>query len=283
MTRKRQYTVREKVLKDLKINESVLYMSDFIKRVESGQTPSGLKKSIGLDYKTTQKFLALIPEIKEGWEKAPIPIGKENFSAQEQYRKRYPWDLLPDEEDIGLTWEQIKDYVDFTLEDMNRYDDLIELQKLVPEHLWSIQHLDSISLGVDYLSEYHKLNAKRIAYSGLKRERYYLKEFSEYNRFVYMHLEVFFRTIDKEIPESYFNLAMEFALESFNSGDRNLLLRAKLIVSYKLWEFEGNVIQTDGRYAEFKEALNSYTNDARVTNRVVEQIEKTIEEESGAE
>ena len=283
MTRKRQYTVREKVLKDLKINKSVLYMSDFIKRVESGQTPSGLKKSIGLDYKTTQKFLALIPEIKEGWEKSPDPIGKENFSAREQYKKKYPWELNPTMDDMGQPLDETLKYVDFEIEDLNRYDDLQELEKLVPEHLWSIQHLDSISLGVNYLSEYHKLNAKRIAYSGLKRERYYLKEFSEYNRFVYMHLEVFFRTIDKEIPESYFNLAMEFALESFNSGDRNLLLRAKLIVSYKLWEFEGNVIQTDGRYAEFKEALNSYTNDARVTNRVVEQIEKTIEEESGAE
>ena len=283
MTRKRQYTVREKVLKDLKINKSVLYMSDFIKRVESGQTPSGLKKSIGLDYKTTQKFLMLIPEIKEGWEKSPDPIGKENFSAREQYKKKYPWELNPTMDDMGQPLDETLKYVDFEIEDLNRYDDLQELEKLVPEHLWSIQHLDSISLGVDYLSEYHKLNARRIAKSGLKRERYYVKEFREYKRFVYMHLEVFFRTIDKEIPESYFNLAMEFALESFNSGDRNLLLRAKLIVSYKLWEFEGNVIQTDGRYAEFKEALNSYTNDARVTNRVVEQIEKTIEEESGAE
>ena len=283
MTRKRQYTVREKVLKDLKINKSVLYMTEFIKRVDNGDKPSDLKKSMGLDYKTTQKFLMLIPEIKEGWEKSPDPIGKENFSAREQYKKKYPWELNPTMDDMGQPLDETLKYVDFEIEDLNRYDDLQELEKLVPEHLWSIQHLDSISLGVDYLSEYHKLNAKRIAYSGLKRERYYLKEFSEYNRFVYMHLEVFFRTIDKEIPESYFNLAMEFALESFNSGDRNLLLRAKLIVSYKLWEFEGNVIQTDGRYAEFKEALNSYTNDARVTNRVVEQIEKTIEEESGAE
>ena len=88
MTRKRQYTVREKVLKDLKINKSVLYMANFIKRVDNGEQPSDLKRSMGIDYKTTQKFLALIPEIKEGWEKSPDPIGKENFSAREQFKRK---------------------------------------------------------------------------------------------------------------------------------------------------------------------------------------------------
>jgi len=277
MTKKRQYTAREQVLKDLKINKSVLYMTDFMKRVENGQRPSDLKKFIGLDYKTAQKFLILIPEIKKGWEKAPEPIGKENFSAREQYRKKYPWDLnTATMEDTGSPWDTDEEFVDFTIEDMLRRDDLEELEKLVPEHLWSIQHLEFITLNGDYLVEYHKLNARKIAYSGLKRERNYVKWFREYKRFVYMHLEVFFRTIDKEIPESYFNLAMEFALESFNSGDRNLLIRAKLMVSCKIWKDGINLNR-------FKTALNSYTNDARVTNRAVEQIEKTIEEESGAE
>jgi len=274
MTKKRQYTAREQVLKDLNINKSVLYMADFMKRVESGQTPSGLKKFIGLDYKTTQKFLMLIPEIKEGWAKTPEPIGKENFSAQEQYRKRYPWDLLPDEEDIGLTWEQIAPFVDFKLEDMNRYDDLIELEKLVPEYLWSVHNLRFLGLDAEYLTEYHKLNVKRIAYSGLKRERYYLKEFSEYNRFVYMHLEVFFRTLDRTIPEPYLNLAIEYALQSFSSGDRSLLVRAKLIVTYRIWCKGGGIYETSG----FREALKSYTGDARVTNRIMESIEKQIKE-----
>ena len=274
MTRKRQYTVREKVLKDLKINKSVLYMADFIKRVDNGEQPSDLKKSMGIDYKTTQKFLALIPEIKEGWEKSPDPIGKENFSAREQYKRKYPWDLnTATMDDMGQPLDDTLPFVDFTIEDINRYDDLIELQKLVPEHLWSIQHLDSISLGVDYLSEYHKLNARRIAHSGLKRERNYVKVFREYKRFVYMHLEVFFKTTDPTIPKHYFNLAMEFALESFSSGDRNLLIRAKLMVSYRIWLNDNNL-------ERFRTALISYTNDARVTNRAVEQIEKTIEEET---
>ena len=274
MTRKRQYTVREKVLKDLKINKSVLYMADFIKRVDNGEQPSDLKKSMGIDYKTTQKFLALIPEIKEGWEKSPDPIGKENFSAREQYKRKYPWDLnTATMDDMGQPLDDTLPFVDFTIEDINRYDDLIELQKLVPEHLWSIQHLDSISLGVDYLSEYHKLNARRIAHSGLKRERNYVKVFREYKRFVYMHLEVFFKTTDPTIPKHYFNLAMEFALESFSSGDRNLLIRAKLMVSYRIWLNDNNL-------ERFRTALTSYTNDARVTNRAVEQIEKTIEEET---
>ena len=229
---------------------------------------------MGIDYKTTQKFLALIPEIKEGWEKSPDPIGKENFSAREQYKRKYPWDLnTATMDDMGQPLDDTLPFVDFTIEDINRYDDLIELQKLVPEHLWSIQHLDSISLGVDYLSEYHKLNARRIAHSGLKRERNYVKVFREYKRFVYMHLEVFFKTTDPTIPKHYFNLAMEFALESFSSGDRNLLIRAKLMVSYRIWLNDNNL-------ERFRAALNSYTNDARVTNRAVEQIEKTIEEET---
>ena len=273
MTRKRQYTVREKVLKDLKINKSVLYMADFIKRVDNGEQPSDLKKSMGIDYKTTQKFLALIPEIKEGWEKSPDPIGKENFSAREQFKRKYPWEFNPTMDDMGRPIEETLKYTDLKIEDINRYDDLIELQKLVPEHLWSIQHLDSISLGVDYLSEYHKLNARRIAHSGLKRERNYVKVFREYKRFVYMHLEVFFKTTDPTIPKHYFNLAMEFALESFSSGDRNLLTRAKLMVSYRIWLNDNNL-------ERFRTALTSYTNDARVTNRAVEQIEKTIEEET---
>ena len=273
MTRKRQYTVREKVLKDLKINKSVLYMTEFIKRVDNGDKPSDLKKSMGLDYKTTQKFLMLIPEIKEGWEKSPDPIGKENFSAREQFKRKYPWEFNPTMDDMGRPIEETLKYTDLKIEDINRYDDLQELEKLVPEHLWSIQHLDSISLGVDYLSEYHKLNARRIAKSGLKRERYYVKEFREYKRFVYMYLEVFFKTTDPTIPKHYFNLAMEFALESFSSGDRNLLIRAKLMVSYRIWLNDNNL-------ERFRAALNSYTNDARVTNRAVEQIEKTIEEET---
>ena len=275
MTRKRQYTVREKVLKDLKINKSVLYMSDFIKRVESGQTPSGLKKYIGVDYKTTQKFLALIPEIKEGWEKSPDPIGKENFSAREQFKRKYPWEFNPTMDDMGRPIEETLKYTDLKIEDINRYDDLQELEKLVPEHLWSVKHLtsESINLGVDYLSEYHKLSARRIAHSGIKKERNYVKVFREYKRFVYMHLEVFFKTTDPTIPKHYFNLAMEFALESFSSGDRNLLIRAKLMVSYRIWLNDNNL-------ERFRAALNSYTNDARVTNRAVEQIEKTIEEET---
>jgi len=255
-------------------------MTDFMKRVENGQRPSDLKKFIGLDYKTAQKFLILIPEIKKGWEKAPEPIGKENFSAREQYRKKYPWDLnTATMEDTGSPWDTDEEFVDFTIEDMLRRDDLEELEKLVPEHLWSIQHLEFITLNGDYLVEYHKLNARKIAYSGLKRERNYVKWFREYKRFVYMHLEVFFRTIDKEIPESYFNLAMEFALESFNSGDRNLLIRAKLIVTYRIWEFKGNVTKTDEQWRLFKEALRGYTGDARVANRAVEQIQKTLNEE----
>ena len=275
MTRKRQYTVREKVLKDLKINKSVLYMADFIKRVDNGEQPSDLKRSMGIDYKTTQKFLALIPEIKEGWEKSPDPIGKENFSAREQYKKKYPWELNPTMDDMGQPLDETLKYVDFEIEDLNRYDDLQELEKLVPEHLWSVKHLtsESINLGVDYLSEYHKLNARRIAHSGIKEERYYVKEFREYKRFVYMYLEVFFKTTDPTIPKHYFNLAMEFALESFSSGDRNLLIRAKLMVSYRIWLNDNNL-------ERFRAALNSYTNDARVTNRAVEQIEKTIEEET---
>ena len=88
-----------------------------------------------------------------------------------------------------------------------------------------------------------------------------------------MHLEVFFKTTDPTIPKHYFNLAMEFALESFSSGDRNLLIRAKLMVSYRIWLNDNNL-------ERFRAALNSYTNDARVTNRAVEQIEKTIEEET---
>ena len=273
MTRKRQYTVREKVLKDLKINKSVLYMANFIKRVDNGEQPSDLKRSMGIDYKTTQKFLALIPEIKEGWEKSPDPIGRENFSAREQFKRKYPWELNPTMDDMGRPIEETLKYTDLKIEDINRYDDLIELQKLVPEHLWSIQHLDSISLGVDYLSEYHKLTARRIAHSGIKEERYYVKEFREYKRFVYMYLEVFFKTTDPTIPKHYFNLAMEFALESFSSGDRNLLTRAKLMVSYRIWLNDNNL-------ERFRAALNSYSNDARVTNRAVEQIEKTIEEET---
>ena len=273
MTRKRQYTVREKVLKDLKINKSVLYMANFIKRVDNGEQPSDLKRSMGIDYKTTQKFLALIPEIKEGWEKSPDPIGRENFSAREQFKRKYPWELNPTMDDMGRPIEETLKYTDLKIEDINRYDDLQELEKLVPEHLWSIQHLDSISLGVDYLSEYHKLNARRIAHSGIKEERNYVKVFREYNRFVYMHLEVFFKTTDPTIPKHYFNLAMEFALESFSSGDRNLLIRAKLMVSYRIWLNDNNL-------ERFRAALNSYTNDARVTNRAVEQIEKTIEEET---
>ena len=273
MTRKRQYTVREKVLKDLKINKSVLYMANFIKRVDNGEQPSDLKRSMGIDYKTTQKFLALIPEIKEGWEKSPDPIGKENFSAREQFKRKYPWEFNPTMDDMGRPIEETLKYTDLKIEDINRYDDLQELEKLVPEHLWSIQHLDSISLGVDYLSEYHKLNARRIAHSGIKEERNYVKVFREYKRFVYMHLEVFFKTTDPTIPKHYFNLAMEFALESFSSGDRNLLIRAKLMVSYRIWLNDNNL-------ERFRTALNSYTNDARVTNRAVEQIEKTIEEET---
>ena len=275
MTRKRQYTVREKVLKDLKINKSVLYMANFIKRVDNGEQPSDLKRSMGIDYKTTQKFLALIPEIKEGWEKSPDPIGKENFSAREQFKRKYPWEFNPTMDDMGRPIEETLKYTDLKIEDINRYDDLQELEKLVPEHLWSVKHLtsESINLGVDYLSEYHKLNARRIAKSGLKRERYYVKEFREYKRFVYMYLEVFFKTTDPTIPKHYFNLAMEFALESFSSGDRNLLIRAKLMVSYRIWLNDNNL-------ERFRAALNSYTNDARVTNRAVEQIEKTIEEET---
>ena len=275
MTRKRQYTVREKVLKDLKINKSVLYMADFIKRVDNGEQPSDLKRSMGIDYKTTQKFLALIPEIKEGWEKSPDPIGKENFSAREQFKRKYPWEFNPTMDDMGRPIEETLKYTDLKIEDINRYDDLQELEKLVPEHLWSVKHLtsESINLGVDYLSEYHKLNARRIAHSGIKEERYYVKEFREYKRFVYMYLEVFFKTTDPTIPKHYFNLAMEFALESFSSGDRNLLIRAKLMVSYRIWLNDNNL-------ERFRAALNSYTNDARVTNRAVEQIEKTIEEET---
>lgn len=275
MTRKRQYTVREKVLKDLKINKSVLYMANFIKRVDNGEQPSDLKRSMGIDYKTTQKFLALIPEIKEGWEKSPDPIGKENFSAREQFKRKYPWEFNPTMDDMGRPIEETLKYTDLKIEDINRYDDLQELEKLVPEHLWSVKHLtsESINLGVDYLSEYHKLNARRIAHSGIKEERYYVKEFREYKRFVYMYLEVFFKTTDPTIPKHYFNLAMEFALESFSSGDRNLLIRAKLMVSYRIWLNDNNL-------ERFRAALNSYTNDARVTNRAVEQIEKTIEEET---
>ena len=275
MTRKRQYTVREKVLKDLKINKSVLYMADFIKRVDNGEQPSDLKKSMGIDYKTTQKFLALIPEIKEGWEKSPDPIGRENFSAREQFKRKYPWELNPTMDDMGRPIEETLKYTDLKIEDINRYDDLQELEKLVPEHLWSVKHLtsESINLGVDYLSEYHKLSARRIAHSGIKKERNYVKVFREYKRFVYMHLEVFFKTTDPTIPKHYFNLAMEFALESFSSGDRNLLIRAKLMVSYRIWLNDNNL-------ERFRTALNSYTNDARVTNRAVEQIEKTIEEET---
>ena len=275
MTRKRQYTVREKVLKDLKINKSVLYMANFIKRVDNGEQPSDLKRSMGIDYKTTQKFLALIPEIKEGWEKSPDPIGKENFSAREQFKRKYPWEFNPTMDDMGRPIEETLKYTDLKIEDINRYDDLQELEKLVPEHLWSVKHLtsESINLGVDYLSEYHKLNARRIAHSGIKEERNYVKVFREYNRFVYMHLEVFFKTTDPTIPKHYFNLAMEFALESFSSGDRNLLIRAKLMVSYRIWLNDNNL-------ERFRAALNSYTNDARVTNRAVEQIEKTIEEET---
>ena len=263
------------MLKDLKINKSVLYMANFIKRVDNGEQPSDLKRSMGIDYKTTQKFLALIPEIKEGWEKSPDPIGKENFSAREQYKKKYPWELNPTMDDMGQPLDETLKYVDFEIEDLNRYDDLQELEKLVPEHLWSVKHLtsESINLGVDYLSEYHKLSARRIAHSGIKEERYYVKEFREYKRFVYMHLEVFFKTTDPTIPKHYFNLAMEFALESFSSGDRNLLIRAKLMVSYRIWLNDNNL-------ERFRAALNSYTNDARVTNRAVEQIEKTIEEET---
>ena len=275
MTRKRQYTVREKVLKDLKINKSVLYMANFIKRVDNGEQPSDLKRSMGIDYKTTQKFLALIPEIKEGWEKSPDPIGKENFSAREQFKRKYPWEFNPTMDDMGRPIEETLKYTDLKIEDINRYDDLQELEKLVPEHLWSVKHLtsESINLGVDYLSEYHKLNARRIAHSGIKEERNYVKVFREYNRFVYMHLEVFFKTTDPTIPKHYFNLAMEFALESFSSGDRNLLTRAKLMVSYRIWLNDNNL-------ERFRTALTSYTNDARVTNRAVEQIEKTIEEET---
>ena len=275
MTRKRQYTVREKVLKDLKINKSVLYMANFIKRVDNGEQPSDLKRSMGIDYKTTQKFLALIPEIKEGWEKSPDPIGKENFSAREQFKRKYPWEFNPTMDDMGRPIEETLKYTDLKIEDINRYDDLQELEKLVPEHLWSVQHLtsESINLGVDYLSEYHKLSARRIAHSGIKKERNYVKVFREYKRFVYMHLEVFFKTTDPTIPTHYFNLAMEFALESFSSGDRNLLIRAKLMVSYRIWLNDNNL-------ERFRAALNSYTNDARVTNRAVEQIEKTIEEET---
>ena len=278
MTRKRQYTVREKVLKDLKINKSVLYMANFIKRVDNGEQPSDLKRSMGIDYKTTQKFLALIPEIKEGWEKSPDPIGKENFSAREQFKRKYPWEFNPTMDDMGRPIEETLKYTDLKIEDINRYDDLQELEKLVPEHLWSVKHLtsESINLGVDYLSEYHKLNARRIAHSGIKEERNYVKVFREYKRFVYMHLEVFFKTTDPTIPKHYFNLAMEFALESFSSGDRNLLIRAKLMVSYRIWLNDNNL-------ERFRTALTSYTNDARVTNRAVEQIEKTIEEDSGAE
>ena len=219
MTRKRQYTVREKVLKDLKINKSVLYMADFIKRVDNGEQPSDLKKSMGIDYKTTQKFLALIPEIKEGWEKSPDPIGKENFSAREQFKRKYPWEFNPTMDDMGRPIEETLKYTDLKIEDINRYDDLQELEKLVPEHLWSVKHLtsESINLGVDYLSEYHKLSARRIAHSGIKKERNYVKVFREYKRFVYMHLEVFFKTTDPTIPKHYFNLAMEFALEIFSS------------------------------------------------------------------
>ena len=275
MTRKRQYTVREKVLKDLKINKSVLYMANFIKRVDNGEQPSDLKRSMGIDYKTTQKFLALIPEIKEGWEKSPDPIGRENFSAREQFKRKYPWELNPTMDDMGRPIEETLKYTDLKIEDINRYDDLQELEKLVPEHLWSVKHLtsESINLGVDYLSEYHKLSARRIAHSGIKEERYYVKEFREYKRFVYMYLEVFFKTTDPTIPKHYFNLAMEFALESFSSGDRNLLIRAKLMVSYRIWLNDNNL-------ERFRTALTSYTNDARVTNRAVEQIEKTIEEET---
>ena len=275
MTRKRQYTVREKVLKDLKINKSVLYMANFIKRVDNGEQPSDLKRSMGIDYKTTQKFLALIPEIKEGWEKSPDPIGKENFSAREQFKRKYPWEFNPTMDDMGRPIEETLKYTDLKIEDINRYDDLQELEKLVPEHLWSVKHLtsESINLGVDYLSEYHKLNARRIAHSGIKEERNYVKVFREYKRFVYMHLEVFFKTTDPTIPKHYFNLAMEFALESFSSGDRNLLTRAKLMVSYRIWLNDNNL-------ERFRTALTSYTNDARVTNRAVEQIEKTIEEET---
>ena len=275
MTRKRQYTVREKVLKDLKINKSVLYMTEFIKRVDNGDKPSDLKKAMGLDYKTTQKFLMLIPEIKEGWEKSPDPIGKENFSAREQFKRKYPWEFNPTMDDMGRPIEETLKYTDLKIEDINRYDDLQELEKLVPEHLWSVKHLtsESINLGVDYLSEYHKLSARRIAHSGSKNAPNYGKGVREYKRFVYMHLEVFFKTTDPTIPKHYFNLAMEFALESFSSGDRNLLTRAKLMVSYRIWLNDNNL-------ERFRTALNSYTNDARVTNRAVEQIEKTIEEET---
>ena len=45
------------------------------------------------------------------------------------------------------------------------------------------------------------------------------------------------------------------------------------MVSYRIWLNDNNL-------ERFRTALNSYTNDARVTNRAVEQIEKTIEEET---
>ena len=95
MTRKRQYTVREKVLKDLKINKSVLYMANFIKRVDNGEQPSDLKRSMGIDYKTTQKFLALIPEIKEGWENPQTQSVKKTFLLESSSKENILGNLTP--------------------------------------------------------------------------------------------------------------------------------------------------------------------------------------------
>ena len=278
MVRQKQYTIREQVLKDLKINKTVSYMVEFIKRIENRETPTAIKRAMGTSEKTTAKFQVLIPQIKEAWSKDPEPFDAQQYSTMEQFRKRNPSIFPRSIEDNQIDLTQILGYVDFDESDILRLEKLREVIALVPEYFWSIQHLELLGLDMDYLTEYHELNAIRLDSIEYYGGHYYIKRFRNFNRYIYKHYEVFFKTIDKDIPDSYLNIVMNLAMESFDRGDSQLLTRAKLIVSYKLWEFEGNVSATDGRYTAFKEALRRYTHDARVTNRIAEDIEKQVKE-----
>ena len=273
MTNKKQYTIKEQVLKDLKINKSVPYITQLMIRIEREETPSAIKRTMGTDFKTTEKIRNLIPQIKEGWSKAPEEIDAEEYSQAERYRQRKIWDMPTKIEDMGRPWGDIKDFVDFKIEDMNRYDDLQELEKLVPEHFWSRKHLEDIGMdqneSLSFLSEYHQLNVRKLKNSGTVYEHSYTKKFRGYDRFIYILFEVFFRTMDNEIPYPYFTLAMDYALQSIRTGDRTLFIQAKLMIAYRIWK-DNNL--------GFQQSLRRYLSDSKVTGNAIQKLENTIKE-----